>query len=160
MRRKYRTRSTPRRHGILQKPLKPEEALQASFVSTLALLQPKALYFHIPNGGARTAAEGIIFKMVGVRPGVFDFQFLYRNAQTLFLEFKVPPNDLTDTQQEFGKLLTNLSIPWTVATTVDQAICFLIFHGIEFEKPEFLTSILPDHLEQLRRTHEQRTRYL
>ena len=43
--------------------------------------------FAVPNGGARSALQGKIFKMTGVVPGVSDMIFLY-NKVAYLLEFK------------------------------------------------------------------------
>ena len=35
--------------------------------------------FAVPNGGARSALQGRIFKMTGVVPGVADMLFMYKS---------------------------------------------------------------------------------
>lgn len=38
---------------------------------------PGLVFFHVPNGGARSKAEGAIFKAMGVRAGVSDLILLH-----------------------------------------------------------------------------------
>lgn len=47
----------------------------------------RGLLFAVPNGGARSALQGKIFKMTGVVAGVADMLFMYK-GQTYCLEFK------------------------------------------------------------------------
>src|SRR4051812_14240275 len=52
-------------------------------------LAPGVVYFHVPNGGNRDAAEGKRFKEIGVKAGVPDLVFL--GYQRFFcLELKEP----------------------------------------------------------------------
>lgn len=39
-------------------------------------LAPNVVYFHVPNGGSRNAAEGRRLKLSGVKAGVLDLVFL------------------------------------------------------------------------------------
>ena len=52
-------------------------------------LAPNVVYFHVPNGGSRNAAEGARFKAIGVKAGVPDLVFLAYQRFYL-LEFKEP----------------------------------------------------------------------
>lgn len=69
--------------------------------------------YHVPNGGARNAAEAAILIGLGVRPGVFDLCLWlpvhrvlddgtdqYRGG--LYMELKAGRNDLTAAQKYFG----------------------------------------------------------
>jgi len=48
---------------------------------------PDVLWFHVPNGEARSAATGAKLKAMGVLAGVADFVIIYR-GNVLFLELK------------------------------------------------------------------------
>lgn len=52
-------------------------------------LAPNVVYFHVPNGGSRNAAEGARFKAIGVKAGVPDLVFLAHH-RFYCLEFKEP----------------------------------------------------------------------
>lgn len=47
----------------------------------------RGLLFAVPNGGARSALQGKIFKMTGVYPGVSDMLFMYKGV-TYCIEMK------------------------------------------------------------------------
>lgn len=65
------------------RPGRPEEAVGrrlVTWVDTLELEHPTLgpirvgdYFYHVPNGGARTAAEGGVFKALGVRKGWPDY---------------------------------------------------------------------------------------
>lgn len=52
-------------------------------------LAPGVVYFHVPNGGSRNAAEGARFKQIGVKAGVPDLIFL-AHQRFYCLELKEP----------------------------------------------------------------------
>src|SRR5215468_5816711 len=66
----------------------PEAQLQRSLVEHLRWCARSDVWWaHIPNGGARTAIEGAIFKSLGVQPGAPDL-LVVRAGQALFIECK------------------------------------------------------------------------
>lgn len=64
------------------KSYKSEDAIQSEcyvwFNNTYKEL--RGLLFAVPNGGARSALQGKIFKMTGVYAGVADMLFMYNNT--------------------------------------------------------------------------------
>lgn len=67
---------------------RPEQALQrAVFDHLRSHAYPGVVAFHVPNGGKRTAAEGAIFKGLGVLPGVPDL-IAIRGGHVFALELK------------------------------------------------------------------------
>lgn len=64
----------------------PDRAGQPRVTPALA---PHVVYFHVPNGGSRNAAEGARFKAIGVKAGVPDLMFL-AHQRFYCLEFKEP----------------------------------------------------------------------
>ena len=53
--------------------LQPEQALQVECVQWMKRhLCKQVVFFHVPNGGNRSAREGVIFKAMGVVAGVPD----------------------------------------------------------------------------------------
>lgn len=58
--------------------------------------------FAVPNGGARSALQGKIFKMTGVVPGVSDMLFMY-NGTTYCFELKNELGSQSDKQIAWQK---------------------------------------------------------
>lgn len=56
---------------------------------TKPALAPNVVYFHVPNGGTRNAAEGARLKASGVKAGVPDLVFL-AHQRFYCLELKEP----------------------------------------------------------------------
>jgi len=46
------------------------------WLDTPGVLRPNVVYWHTPNGGARSPIEGKRFKEIGVKAGVHDLLFL------------------------------------------------------------------------------------
>lgn len=79
----------------------------------------EVLWFHIPNGGARSKAEAGIFKALGVMPGVFDLCFLWHPGNVAFIELKAPGKRLSTSQLEFGSWLTPHHFRWEICRSVE-----------------------------------------
>jgi hypothetical protein len=83
----------------------PEAQLQRSLVEHLRWCARSDVWWaHIPNGGARTAIEGAIFKALGVQPGAPDL-LVIRAGQPIFLELKARGRKLAPTQIECHEAL-------------------------------------------------------
>lgn len=88
-----------------------EDSLQRACVQYLEWHPAKPLFFHVPNGGKRTATEAKIFKGLGVKAGVADLIVLEPRAlphrrsyaSGLIVELKVGKNTPTDAQIAFLK---------------------------------------------------------
>lgn len=52
-------------------------------------LHINVVYFHVPNGGARNAAEGSRFKQIGVKAGIPDLVF-FAYQRFYLMEWKAP----------------------------------------------------------------------
>lgn len=50
------------------------------WLDTPGVLLPDVIYWHTPNGGARSAVEGKRFKETGVKAGIFDLTFLHQGG--------------------------------------------------------------------------------
>lgn len=83
-------------------------------------------FFHIPNGGARKSSiEGYHFKIMGVRPGVADYQFIWSDGtypEYGFIEFKTPKTYQTEKQKEFQELCKIMNIKYAIAKSDHQGI--------------------------------------
>jgi hypothetical protein len=105
---------TARRH--------PEQDLQRALCGYLeATLMPPAVFWHTPNGGARSRVEGAIFKGLGVKAGFPDIALLY-DSQLYLLELKAPSGRLSDPQREMIERLIRAGARVGIAYSLEQAI--------------------------------------
>jgi hypothetical protein len=108
----------------------PEAQLQRSLVEHLRWCSRSDVWFaHIPNGGARTAIEGAIFKSLGVQPGAPDL-LVVRAGQPIFLELKAPGRKLTPAQIECHEALRRASATVETFDNIDAALAFLKRLGV------------------------------
>ena len=102
-----------------------EAMLHRSLVEQLRWRAPLDCWFcHIPNGGARTATEGAIFKSLGVQPGAPDL-LIVRAGQALFIECKAPGRRLSPAQVQCHEALRRAGATVETADNIDQALAFL-----------------------------------
>jgi VRR-NUC domain len=108
----------------------PEAQLQRSLVEHLRWCARSDVWWaHIPNGGARTAVEGAIFRALGVCPGAPDL-LIVRAGQALFIECKAAGRKLSASQVECHEALRRAGAAVETADNVDQALGFLRLHGV------------------------------
>lgn len=82
------------------KTWKSEDAIQSECYVWFNNNYPalRGLLFAVPNGGARSALQGKIFKMTGVVSGVSDMLFMYQ-GKTYCFELKNEFGSQSDRQQ-------------------------------------------------------------
>lgn len=98
----------------------PEEQLQRAVAAFLDVALPEdAVWFHVPNGGARTKAEAGIFKAMGVKAGVPDVLILWR-GQLYCIELKAPGRSLSPGQRDMRDRLLKSGAEWGLAKTVGE----------------------------------------
>jgi VRR-NUC domain len=108
----------------------PEAQLQRSLVEHLRWCARSDVWWaHIPNGGARTAIEGAIFKSLGVQPGAPDL-LIVRAGQALFVELKAPSRKLSPLQVACHEALRRAGAAVETADNIDQALGFLRRYGV------------------------------
>jgi hypothetical protein len=101
---------------------RPEQTIQAALCEHLRRRAvPKCFWFHTPNGGARTAVEGAIFKSLGLRPGVPDI-VLVRDGRTYGLELKAPGGRSSEAQIRAHEELRAAGAEVAVCVGLDAAI--------------------------------------
>lgn len=115
--------------------IKSEDSIQSEcyvwFNNTYKEL--RGCLFAVPNGGARSALQGKIFKMTGVYAGVSDMLFMYK-GKTYCFEFKNEIGKQSDKQIAWQKIIEN------------QGFNYMIIRNIDLFK-EIINSILkPKHL--------------
>ena len=106
---------------------RPEQAIQRAVVEYLRIMENlgKLTFWHVPNGGARTKAEGGIFKSLGVRAGVPDLVLLFPGGRTAFIEIKAPTGRLSAAQKAFRNTAEVLGFPFLDARGVDEVEGFV-----------------------------------
>lgn len=108
-----------------------EEQLQRAIVEHLRLRAPRdVLWWHTPNGGARSKSEGGKFKALGVRPGVPDLQFLFPDGHVAFMELKASDGVTSDAQAIFGAYCESHGIEHAIIYDIDTALRVLEAWGV------------------------------
>jgi hypothetical protein len=80
---------------------RPEQAAQRAIVDYLRLAVPRAVVFHVPNGGWRSRAEAGILKSLGVVAGVSDLVILFHDGRVAFVEIKADKGRVSQAQNDF-----------------------------------------------------------
>ena len=78
----------------------PEQEIQRSVVSHLRCRGARAVWWHVPNGGARRKTEAAILKGLSVRAGVADICVVH-DGKFFALELKAPSGRSTAAQIAF-----------------------------------------------------------
>ena len=104
---------------------RPEEALQRAVASYLDLALPDdVVWHHSPNGGARSKAEGGVFKAMGTRPGWPDIEIISRgfagHGRAYFIELKAPNGRLSPNQKTCHAVLQKTGAPVAVCQRVEE----------------------------------------
>ncbi len=107
----------------------PEDAIQRACVQFLELRKPPCLWFHPPNGGARSKVEAAIFQGLGVKAGVPDFIFLWYCGRGV-VEVKTPTGRLSPAQKNFRDACHEMEIPWALIRGVDELAGVLLEWGL------------------------------
>ena len=111
----------------MAKRLRPEQAIHQAAVQYLRIMENlgELIFFHPPNGGARTKAEGGIFKSLGVRPGVPDLVLLFPGGRCAFIEIKAPKGRLSAAQKAFKNTVEAMGFPFAECRAVDEVERFV-----------------------------------
>lgn len=107
-----------------------EDAIQAAVCLHLTIrAMPGVVWFHVPNGGSRTAAEAGRFKALGVKAGVPDL--IAVSAGCMFaLELKAPGGRVSDAQRQMLAALAGAGAETAVAVGLDDALAVLERWGL------------------------------
>lgn len=104
---------------------RPEQQIQRAILQLIRYKYPKAVTFHIPNGGRRSKIEASIFKTLGVRAGVSDLCIMWAGGNVGFLEIKSEKGRLSENQLSFMDDCARLGIPWECVKSADEAAAAL-----------------------------------
>ena len=101
--------------------LGPEDHFQHSVFDYLFYqYRKKAFFFHVPNESRRTPFERFKAKYLGMIAGVSDW-IVVKKDKVLFLELKIKPNKLTESQRVFLNQMEILGFTANVAYTFEEA---------------------------------------
>jgi sporulation protein YlmC with PRC-barrel domain len=110
---------------------RPEQTLQRTILSFIHAQYPRALVFHVPNGGKRGKIEAAIMKSLGVRAGVADLCLHWRGGHTGYLELKSEKGRLSQHQKQFANECAALDIPWACVKSIDEIQSVLKSWGVQ-----------------------------
>ena len=112
------SRRRPKRHGPAPGS---EEELHRAVADFLrhALRPHECLWFHVPNGGWRSDAEGGVLKALGVMAGIPDLLFVRPGAKLAAIELKSAAGKTTCTQKAVALALGRLGVPVRVCRSID-----------------------------------------
>lgn len=101
---------------------RPEQILQQQIARFLDTAYPALLWFHCPNGGARTKVEAAILKTMGVKAGVPDIIMVLPDGRAAFVELKAGRGTLTEAQMAFKARSQALGCAWAEVRSLDEMI--------------------------------------
>jgi hypothetical protein len=108
----------------------PETALQCTIIQHLqARGVPGLIYWHTPNGGYRGKTEAVLFKAMGVLPGVSDL-LLFHNGKLYCLELKAQGGRASEEQMAFIHYMDRAGAFTAIATGLDRALATLETWGL------------------------------
>lgn len=109
---------------------RPEQAIHKAVVKHLVVRgMPNVFFFHPANGGFRRPMEAMIFKSLGVRPGVPDLVIL-KGGECFGLELKASKGALTPSQRLVHAAMQDAGARTAVAHSLDDALVTLEGWGI------------------------------
>jgi len=110
-------------HAITLKEERParEEDLQRYTVQLLKFCGARELvWFHVPNGEARSKVTGARLKALGVRPGVADFAMTLPGGRSAYLELKTPKGRPSPEQKVFRSDAETAGALYAIARTPEE----------------------------------------
>lgn len=110
----------------------PELLLHKAIAAYLSLtLKPDAaIWYHPPNGGARSAREGAKLKAMGTQRGVPDFAFVLPGGRAAFIELKASGGRLSKEQKDFAVRAHDLGAHWACCSSLDEVRAALKEWGV------------------------------
>lgn len=124
----------------------PEQVIHRAVAQHLrARAVPGVVWWHTPNGGARSKAEGAIFKAMGVRAGVSDFIFVHE-GKIFALELKAPGGRASEAQMQFLSEIDAAGAFTAMPTGLDAALATIEAWGLV--KPNLSMKDIARHVSE------------
>jgi hypothetical protein len=109
---------------------RPEQAIQHAVLDHLRWRgAPDLFAFHVPNGGYRSPVEAMVFKGLGVTPGVPDIIIVHA-GKCFGLELKSEHGRVTPAQADCHERMERAGAIVGVAHGIDEAIAWLEERGL------------------------------
>lgn len=103
-----------------------EQTLQIAVAKFLRYALPEPIvFFHVPNGGARSKVEGAILKAMGTRPGMPDLGFILPTGVVAWCELKAKRGVLTPAQKDFRDLCRARGVPFAECKSIEEVQAFI-----------------------------------
>lgn len=97
-----------------------EESIQRAAIQLLMLCaHPKTVFYHVPNGEARSKVTGARLKAMGVLPGVGDISLVLPDGRAAFVEIKTSIGRQSPEQKEFQRRVVNAGGLYAVCRSCD-----------------------------------------
>jgi hypothetical protein len=110
-----------------------EHQLQKAMVKYLGWVLPDdAIFFAIPNGGARNSVTGANLKAEGVKAGAFDLMIIWRGI-SIGVEVKTPKGRVSKEQLLFHEQARRSGVFATVVRSVDDLQDYLTARGVQLK---------------------------
>lgn len=103
----------------MPKRRQPEAELQKSVIEYLRYRLQGCLFFHVPNGGKRSAAEGAKFKAMGVLAGVADI-LIFKDGGFYAIELKAGVGGMSCLQKDFKERWCDECGKYAVCRSIDE----------------------------------------
>ena len=108
----------------------PEAELQRSVIEHLRLRAERDLFWmHYPAGGYRSPVEAMVFKGLGVQPGVPDILIIH-GGKCFGLELKSEHGRVTPAQLDCHERMERAGAVVGIARGIDEAVAWLEAHGL------------------------------
>ena len=125
------TQNRRTRRNFVKKPrANLEHKFQVRLVKDVRKVNPRALFFAVPNSGYRHIYAATKFKAEGVVSGTPDLVFILEGGKTGFLELKAPKGVLSETQKAFREKALQTGAFWEYACDFDTAWGVLAGWGV------------------------------
>lgn len=105
----------------MPKRRQPEAELQKAVIEYLRYRLHNCLFFHVPNGGKRSAAEGAKFKAMGVLAGVADI-LIFKDSKFYAIELKVGKGSQTIPQNDFQNKWQDEGGKYAIIKSIDELV--------------------------------------
>lgn len=125
------TQNRRARKSFVKKPrANLEHKFQVRLVKDVRKVNPRALFFAVPNSGYRHIYAATKFKAEGVVSGTPDLVFVLPEGRVGFLELKAPKGALSDNQKVFREKALQTGAFWEYARDYDTAWGVLAGWGV------------------------------